>query len=145
MAAPGPTGPGTEQANAGSIAGWNPTAAPDGSWNDAVKTNNDPCPPGYRVPSSAQWQNVISNNARTSIGSWAWNHTNYSAGIQLGSLLFLPTAGYRDNGEGWLGQRGQFSYYWSSTGNAVLFSSNGNSEVTSRDKQFGFSIRCIAE
>jgi uncharacterized protein (TIGR02145 family) len=158
QAAPGPTGSGTGQANDGAISGWNSTDAADGSWADGSKTANDPCPTGFRVPTKAHWDGVVANNTRTNVGTFSDNATNYGAGKKFGDNLMLPAAGYRYYGDGSLGNRGYYGYYWSSTeyglddawslylystgtdtGNAYYYSSFDGSRSS------GFSVRCIAE
>jgi uncharacterized protein (TIGR02145 family) len=150
MAAAGPSGPGADQANDGAIAGWNTTAAPNGSWSDSIKTQNDPCPAGFRVPTHAQWQGVFANNIRTEVGSsWTFSTTNYSSGIRLGEMLFLPAAGLRIDVDGELISRGTHGNYWSSTEFSVdhawrmEFTFNVLS-YDGRDLSRGLSIRCLA-
>jgi uncharacterized protein (TIGR02145 family) len=150
MAAPGPTGSELVQANDGDIAGWNNyTEAPAGSWNDAMKTDNDPCPPGYRVPTRVQWEGVVSNNLILDIGSWTYSNTNYSTGMRFGNLLFLPSAGIRQFNDGSLVARGAEGEYWSSQATSYpsyLVFTFGYARVNDfAVKNYGYSIRCIAE
>jgi uncharacterized protein (TIGR02145 family) len=149
-AAAGPTGPGTGQANSGTISGWNSTTSgANGSWADGSKTANDPCPTGFRVPTKAQWEGVKANNTVTNVGTSITSVTNYCAGKQFGENLMLPKAGLRDRSSGALSGRGFDGYYWSSTeagSNAWALSFSSTSlSVISPDRLYGIPIRCIAE
>jgi uncharacterized protein (TIGR02145 family) len=155
VAAAGPTGSGSTEANAGSITGWNTTAAPNGAWSDATKTANDPCPTGFRVPTLAQWDAVLNNNLNTSsyVGTnWASSSTNYTTGLRIGSGtsgLFLPAAADRSISDGTLGYRGSNGNYWSSTENGsyawCLFFFNGYASTSYFYRTSGMSVRCVAE
>jgi uncharacterized protein (TIGR02145 family) len=139
---------------AGTIAGWNTTYAPNGSWSDASKTANDPCPQNYRVPKSSEWTGVInfSLNPQTIPPGATWNtsETNFSSGRNFGSALYLPAAGNRDSGVGQLYFRGDSSYYWSSAelSSYYAYYMNLNSSGTNTgyaNRTHGSSVRCIAE
>ncbi len=155
VAANGPTGSSSGQANDGVIAGWNTSAASNGAWSDATKTANDPCPSGFRLPTKAQWDAVVNtslNPTRDYPGSWSINSTNYSTGLQIGTVsngLFLPAAGYRHENDGALNHRGNLGRYWSSTENGSeawsLHFGNGNANPNGSYRTLGFSVRCIAE
>jgi uncharacterized protein (TIGR02145 family) len=155
VAANGPSGSGSTQANAGTITDWNTTAAPNGAWADGSKTANDPCPAGFRVPTSAQWVTVLNtslNPTRSYPGTWSSSSTNYSAGLRIGAGttgLFLPAAGYRYGSNGTLYYRGTYGYYWSSTEDGIIASilgfSNGNADRGGFGRTNGVSIRCVAE
>jgi len=154
MAAAGPTGPSSAEANAGAIAGWNTAAAPIGAWIDGSKTGNDPCPDGFRVTTKEQWnavENTNLNPTRAFVGTWSESSTNYSSGLRIGSGttgLFLPAAGYRSVDNGTLFRRG-FGYYWSSTdvdgGALYLYFGGDKTNIVNTTRPHGLPIRCIAE
>ncbi|MCT4221344.1 hypothetical protein HZP43_03065 [Elizabethkingia anophelis] len=144
-----------DQSNSGTIAGWNTGGKPNGSWSDTSKTDNDPCPPGYRVPTRAQWQAVIDNNNVERVGSpWSGSSTNYTTALYFINpskvrTLMLPAAGFRSISNGELGSRGSFGYYWSSSettsiANYLSFASS-SVFVSNNSRAFGFSVRCVAE
>lgn len=54
---------------------------------------NDPCPNGYRIPTIAEWNGVISNNSFSVISMTA-PYTTVTGGVKFGSQLFLPDVGY---------------------------------------------------
>jgi uncharacterized protein (TIGR02145 family) len=144
--------------NDGAPGVWNTIVAPDNSWQDSIKTINDPCPPGFRVPTSAQWLMVADSrlNPQSIVGTnWTCSATNYSTGWRFGPKLFLPTSGGRDFNSGILNGRGCIAWYWSSTKYALdgAFSSRISfNQSTQNPIDFGFGIgtlgytvRCIAE
>ena len=139
-----------DQSNSGTISGWNTTPLPDNTWQGAVKTASDPCPAGYRVPTLAQWQGVISNNTATRTGSWTNSVTNYTTAIKFGTALLLPAAGFRSSTSGALGSRGYGGNYWSSTQNTspdayYLYFLSSTAGMDSNSRSYGFSVRCLSE
>jgi uncharacterized protein (TIGR02145 family) len=148
----GPTGSGAGETNQAAVSGWDQTYAPSGAWLDASKTADDPCPPGFRVPTKDQWNGVRNeaNNPQTVIGTWTSSPTNYSSGMKFGPDLMLPATGYRTSYDGGLLVRGETGIYWSSTvdgtSNAWMLSvSNGGTDSYSDERLYGQSLRCIAE
>jgi hypothetical protein len=104
------------------VAGWNTTRATNNSWRTVggAKTINDPCPAGYRVPTSTEWRGVLANNTATLYGTFSQNNSNYGAALQFGpnatdKLLTLPANGYRQYDTGILFDRGLYGWYHSST------------------------------
>lgn len=110
-----------------------------GDVNTIIKSANDPCPDGYRVPSRKELDNERQ--------SWK---SNDAAGA-FASPLKWPLAGYRSRGGGSephisLGTR---SIYWSnentSTSGATLEFNHLNSKMAGYSRAYGFSVRCIKE
>jgi len=76
---------------------------------DSIKTPNDPCPEGFRVPTVEEFSSVISSNV------WEWTGNGFKVSADGGSTftLFLPAAGMR-NGiqKGALMFAGTDCFYW---------------------------------
>lgn len=148
----GPTGPQFEQSNYNTNA--SSGLSEDGDWPATA----DPCPEGYRIPTSSEWSGVKNRNSVQTLGSWVSTYTNYSSGRFFGPSLFLPAAGFYNGG---LNDRGLAGSYWSRTHHGVRNSNTNwnwvhfgidfhfsNSSIQNRqyrDKSLALSIRCIAE
>ncbi|WP_407478025.1 FISUMP domain-containing protein [Elizabethkingia anophelis] len=157
----------SDQANSGTISGWSQTNAANKAWNSGtetnpVKTSNDPCPSGYRVPTRTEWQGVVDYYMTTNptlkekIGTFTASNTNYGSGWYLKNAagvrtLFLPAAAYRNFPDGTLGNRGADGYYWTSTEdstNSYGFGFDGTklqTSATGAPRTYGFSVRCIKD
>ncbi|MDV3982166.1 hypothetical protein CMT48_13935 [Elizabethkingia anophelis] len=158
----------TEVANASTsadpIIGWDSTTQPpNDAWNSGtesspIKTANDPCPAGWRVPSSPERGTLLDKNTTYfSIGNFNTSDSNFSTAGVITSKnnpsvkMTLPIAGYRHNTDGSLQERGRLGLYLTSeflvgTGKTYPFAlSQTNWWYQAEDKVFGFNLRCIAE
>ena len=120
----------------------------DGSTGTAWYTDNNPCPPGWRVPTQAEFQSLVDAGSE-------WRTRSGVNGRLFGSgrnQIFLPAAGIRQsNNDEHLG--GDWSgYYWSSTYSlryAMMFLSFTNNTVyataATHDHSLVFNVRCVAE
>jgi uncharacterized protein (TIGR02145 family) len=148
MAAHGPSGPDSSQVNGSEITGWGfgTESASNGSWSDKIKTVNDPCPSGFRVPTKNQWDGILKNNNLSRLGTWNQLSENNNSGLKIGDKLFLPAAGYRKYYSGKLNDRGIFGYYWSSAEDDIILGFGSQSSFTGgSSRNSGYSVRCIAE
>ncbi len=135
------------------IGTWNTTDASDGSWLDASKTANDPCPTGFRVPTNAQWIGVANTSLNTlsHMGSWV-NDGNFTTAVSFETAtvktLTLPSAGRRFT-DGYLLSRGQNGFYQCSTVNGIyshyLYTTWTSCNTTWGLRRLGYSVRCISE
>jgi len=108
-----------DQASSATIPGWDNTNLwPVDSlfWMGGIKTNYDPCPDGYSVPSRDIWEAIRLNNTLYYTGTWTPGENEYLSGFYLGRspsdrTLFFPNAGYRGWAWGELVQRGSQPFY----------------------------------
>ena len=101
---------------------------------------NNPCPADFRLPTSSEL-----NQERLS-----WSANNSTGAID--SPLKLPAAGYRQGTQGSLTSTGSKGYYRSNTTNTansaflLLFTTTSpspNASISSGNRQWGASVRCI--
>ena len=108
----------------------------DNLWQGVDGTNN-PCPGGYRLPTSTEL-----DNERNSWGS------NNSAGA-FGSVLKLPMPGYRSYTDGSFLGVGTDALYWSSTIYGThaldLYVNSSNVRFDSNPRAYGSSVRCLKD
>lgn len=110
--------------------------------DDAATAN---CGDGWRMPTRAEWQELLDNTTKT------WTTLNGVNGRLFtatnGNSLFLPAAGYRDYSS--LYGAGSSGYYWSSSldtdypYSAWLFYFSGYYGMYDSDRNYGRSVRPV--
>jgi uncharacterized protein (TIGR02145 family) len=106
------------------------------------KTENDPCPNGWRVPTGKEMQSLINAGSE-------WAELNGVNGRYFGKSIFLPAAGYRAPEDGNVNYTETGGLYWSSAVNGInaqsIYFNSGNVEEGGNLRASGFSVRCVAD
>lgn len=138
----------------------------DSMWNSGtedapVKTGNDPCPSGWRVPTYSELNVLITDHSD-------WPTTNdgqigyYYSGVLTTTVydthplgedkpqVFLPAAGYRNGKSGRATERDKEAFYWSSrpsnnNTSHLLFFGQYNVEMRNYSRADGYTVRCVQE
>ena len=119
-----------------------------GSESKPVKTEYDPCPAGWRVPTDAELRELCKNNSSWTSeegqpGYWFSGASSYTENVPQ---VFFPAAGYRSYGGGAY-YRGNYGYYWSSSPNdRYAYNLNFNSRgftMYDLSRACGYSVRCV--
>jgi len=122
-----------------------------GTEDSPVKTDYDPCPEGWRVPTLTEWQAIgVGNNSVTNDRDFN-NGLLTIAGAESDQKLILPTVGYRAGSYGSFNDQGRAGNYWSSSvssGSSHASYVNFNSArlyAYTMVRAYGYSVRCIQE
>ena len=139
--------------------GYNWLASPNATlWGEA-KTLNDPCPPGYRVPGTGAWEDLISGRQYID-GVSVWDGTNYGMTYTHGGqTAWYPAQGYRNYSSGAIvglrSSTGGSGAYWSAETSSVksyylffrskLSSSGSINNELDMNRSYGYTVRCCKE
>ena len=130
-----------------------------GTEDSPVKTEYDPCPTGWRVPTFAELSELYRNrsswteNDLGQSGYWFSGHSSYSSEA---AQVFFPAAGYRSSGNGDASGRGYGGSYWSSRpynnghvyAYGLYFRNSEDAYISMYDyhaRAGGSSVRCVQE
>jgi uncharacterized protein (TIGR02145 family) len=105
-------------------------------WQGVNGTNN-PCPIGFRLPTSAEFANLVTLSSISSITTAA------------NSALKLSAPGFRDNVNGGTYTSGTFTGYWTSstsgTGAVRIIINSGGAFENTNYRALGHAVRCIKD
>jgi len=108
----------------------------DNLWQ-GVNGINNPCPAGWRLPTSTEW------SAEIAAGSWTGYNSAYA------SPLKLTTPGRRAINSGFIVNVGLYAWYWSSSVSGIqtscLFSRIDSTWMSIDGRAAGFPVRCISD
>jgi uncharacterized protein (TIGR02145 family) len=123
---------------------WDNSISEGESWEKA----NDPCPPGWRVPTCEEQVSLVASGSE-------WTILKGVNGRYFGSgenLVFFPAAGDRSPGFGSLLNESYCGLYWSevassdSSTNAYFMGFYNESAYTlNNNRSCGYSVRCVKE
>lgn len=124
-----------------------------GSESAPVRTGNDPCPEGWRVPTYKELNALIKNRSAWTVdadgrnGYWFSGPEKYSASVPQ---VFFPASGYLGCSEGNGYGRSEYGYYWTSRPRSYEEELSGNLyfsmysvSMGSGSRANGNSVRCV--
>ena len=114
-----------------------------GTEDNPVKTQYDPCPTGWRVPTYTELNNLYKSKNSSSaekyngqIGYWFSGASSYT------DKVFLPAAGYLFWLDGDAMGRGKLCIYWSSSAGDSYYA---NAQSVGMARTYGNAVRCVQE
>ena len=123
-------------------------------WLPSRKTNYDPCPSGWRLPSEEIWFDFLTNDKFPyySQGVQQESSTGYYAtnGRLYAQLTWFPISGCRPSISGLVSECGKTCYYWTATpldNNSKYFALTFNKANIGEGghRAGGLSVRCVQE
>ncbi len=124
-----------------------------GNESVSIKTDCDPCPDGWRVPTLYELCELVKNysslttNESGQSGCWFCGTNTYAEDVPQ---VFLPSAGFRNPTKGKSNDLGYRGCYWSSdtynsSASCVIFGYNRGVEEGHSSRAFSRSVRCVKD
>ena len=125
-----------------------------GTESSPVKSDYDPCPKGWRVPTSSELGILIKTKSSWTTkdgqkGYWfsGVSDIKYDVAADVNAQVFFPAAGDRYNYDGVADRRGNFGRYWSSRPGSRdaygLSFFSGDVKMGKYLRARGYSVRCV--
>ena len=122
-----------------------------GSEDNPIKTEYDPCPNGWRVPTFAELEELCKNMSAWATdengqsGYWFSGENPYA---ETGPRVFFPAAGRRYVYDGGANGRGDDGRYWSSGPDSYAYAyyltfTSSNVTMYYGHRALGYSVRCV--
>lgn len=118
----------------------------------SVKTDYDPCPPGWRVPDGGEnglWAVAHGSLSWMVLPSFDYSKYGYNYGGDLGSdeIIWYPGAGYIDEEDGTVRGDLNSAFYWSCTqkSNTSAYYFSRDRVLYDKPEAAGLQVRCMAQ
>lgn len=130
----------------------------EGTEDDPVKTEYDPCPEGWRVPTYKELDVICSEQSSwitnaDGLGGYSFSGNSLDSGETR--EVFFPAAGYRFGEKGTASGRGHVGYYWSSNPYPIVSNAStyafyfnpmwAEKYMSTQARSNGCSVRCVQE
>lgn len=124
-----------------------------GTEENPVKTEYDPCPKGWRVPTGEEFVNLLQYASPWTVnddglsGRWLCGFTPYDSTVPQ---VFIPAAGELFYIDASAGRRGRYGFYWDSSndnsyaGYSAVFEETWGYGST-ESNAYGYSVRCVQD
>ena len=124
-----------------------------GTESEPVKTENDPCPEGWRIPTYAEFNKLKQTSSNWTINSDGVEGRNFAGAdpdTQESVKVFFPASGYRSYNGNSVSSQGSSAYYWTSRPNGTkiyTFKINEQAPGFYNDDYpaYGQPVRCVKD